>query len=117
LTIRQVACHVYKEEIAAIAVERANGGKPGEQSYMSTFQGSVTSFLETLNEDQLFDLELKRAEWINKSYPIDVQRKTAERSAIGYLQESAESQYKEMGMRSVVWEFHENKAGIKLFQL
>jgi hypothetical protein len=84
---------------------------------MSGFQGSVTAFLDTLNEDQRMDLEVKRAEWKNASYPIDLQRKTAERLALSSLLESAESQYKEMGMRSVVWEFHENKAGVKLFQM
>jgi hypothetical protein len=117
LSIRQVACHIYKEEIAAIAGAKANGAKPGEQTYMSGFQGAVTSFLETLDEEKMFSLEEKQSEWKKKGYPIDYQRKTAEMSAHSRLQESAESQYKELGMRSVVWEFHENKAGTKLFQL
>ena len=84
---------------------------------MSAFQGSVSAFMEKLDDDKVLELEEKRAEWLNKSFPIEVQRKTAERSAHAHLQESAESQYKEMGMRSVVWEFHENKAGAKLYQL
>jgi hypothetical protein len=117
LTIRQVACHVYKQEIAAIAGERANGEKPGGQTYMAGFQGSVNEFMNGLDEDQLMELEQKRAEWMKKSYPIDLQQKTAERLAHSSIQESAVSQYKEMGMRSVVWEFHENRAGTKLFQL
>jgi hypothetical protein len=117
LTVRQVACHIYKEEIAVIAGERANGAMPGEKAYMAGFQASVNEFMEGLDEEQILDLEFKRAEWGNKSYPIDLQRKTAERSAHSCLQESAKSQYKEMGMRSVVWEFHQNKAGTKLFQL
>lgn len=116
-TVRHVACHVYKDQIAEIAGERSNGAKPGEQSYMSAYQGSVNAFMEKLNEDQILELEVKRAEWMNNSYPIDLQRKTAERLARITLERSAESQYKEMGMRSVVWEFHENKAGTKLFQL
>jgi hypothetical protein len=84
---------------------------------MSAFQGSVTEFMETLNEDQLLELEKTRAEWMNRGRPIEHQRKTAERMARISLQASAESQYKDMGMRSVVWEFHENKEGTKLFQL
>jgi len=84
---------------------------------MSAYQGSVNAFMEKLDEDQILELEVKRAEWMNNSYPIDLQRKTAERLARITLERSAESQYKEMGMRSVVWEFHENKAGTKLFQL
>jgi len=84
---------------------------------MAGFQGSVNEFMNGLDEDQLMELEQKRAEWMKKSYPIDLQRKTAERLAHSSIQESAVSQYKEMGMRSVVWEFHENKAGTKLFQL
>jgi hypothetical protein len=117
LNVRQVACHVYKDEIAEIAGERANGAKPGQQSYMSAFQGSVTAFMETLNEKDVLDLELKRAEWMKESYPIDVQRKTAEKSAHRYLKESAEIQFREMGLRSVIWTFHENKDGLKLFQM
>ena len=84
---------------------------------MATFQGSVNQFMGKLDEDQILELELKWAEWMNKSYPIDLQQKTAERLAHSCLRESAESQYKEMGMRSVVWEFHENKTGTKLFQM
>ncbi|KAF8800968.1 hypothetical protein BYT27DRAFT_7262523 [Phlegmacium glaucopus] len=34
-----------------------------------------------------------------------------------FLEKSAQTQYNELGMRSVVWEFHENRAGMKLFQL
>ena len=117
MSIRQVACHVYKDDIAEIAERRANGAKPGEQDYLSAYQGAVTEFMGTLNEDERLELETKRAEWMNESHPIDLQRKTAERMARSSLQASAESHYKEMGMRSVVWEFHENKAGIKLFQL
>jgi hypothetical protein len=84
---------------------------------MSTFQGAVTEFLSGLGEDQVLELGNERAKWMNETHPIDVQRKAAERMGRSYLQTSAETQYKEMGMRSVVWEFHENKAGVKLFQL
>jgi hypothetical protein len=110
-----VACHIHKDQIAVIS--GASGAKPGEQRYLSIFQGAVSQFMETLDEEKILHLEVKRAEWKKNSYPVDLQRKTAERSAHSSLQETAESQYKEMGMRSVVWEFHENKAGIKLFQL
>lgn len=72
--------------------------------------------MEKLNEDQILELERQRVEWMNQSYPIDIQRRTADKLGV-VLQESAESQYKEMGMRSVVWEFHQNKAGMKLYQM
>jgi hypothetical protein len=117
LSLRQVACHLYKNEIAVIAGERANGAKAGGEIYLSAFQGAVNTFMDKLDEDQLVSLEVKRAEWMNAEYPIDYQRKNADRSAHKTLLESAENQYKEMGMRSVVWEFHENKEGVKLFQL
>ena len=108
---------MFKEEIAEIAIRNANGSKPGEQGYISTFQGSVTQFLKGLGEEELLDLDNERAKWITETHPVNVQRKTAERMGHSYLQTVAETQYKEMGMRSVIWEFHENKAGVKLFQL
>jgi len=74
-----VACHVYKEDIATIAGERANGAKPGEQSYIAGFQGSVSAFMETLDEEKMLDLEHKRAEWMKQSHPIEVQQKKAEK--------------------------------------
>lgn len=73
--------------------------------------------METLDEDKMFQLENERAEWLTTGYPVEQQRKTADRLARSSLQTTAERQYREMGMRSVVWEFHENKAGTKLFQL
>lgn len=117
VSVKQVACHVYKQEIAAIADRRANGVKAGNPQYMPSFQAAVTEFMDGLDEDQVLGLEKEQAEWINKSHPVESQRKAAERNGRGFLQKSAEAQYKEMGMRSVVWEFHENKAGVKLFQL
>lgn len=99
-----------------IARERSNG-VPGDPAYMAAYQGSVNALMEGLDEEQVLELEQTRADWLAKSYLIEVQRKTAEKSAHSVLQESAKSQYKKMGMRSIVWEFHENKAGTKLFQL
>ena len=100
-----------------IAGRKSNGAKPGDQSYMRTFQVAVTEFMEGLNENQVLELEIKRAEWINISPPAEVQRKTAEKRSRSFLKSSAETQYREMGMRSVVWEFHVNPYGQKLFQL
>jgi hypothetical protein len=117
VSLRQVVCHEYKDEIASIAKRRASGAKPGEKEYLGVFQGAVTEFITGLDEEEVFELENKRAEWVNNSQPVEHQRKTAERNGRSYLQKSAELQYKQMGMRSVVWEFHENKSGTKLFQL
>jgi hypothetical protein len=115
-SIKQVACHVYKTEIAAIASRRANGAKPGTQQYMPIFQAAINEFMETLDEQALLALEHERAERMNAGQPIEIKRKTAERMGHSYLEKSAKSQYDEMGMRSIVWEFHENKAGTRLFQ-
>ena len=117
MTVRQVACHIHKEEIAEIAVGRANGAKPGGKDYMAGFQGAVSEFMAGLDEDQKMELEVKRSEWVTESYPIELQRKNADKLAHNWLEQSAKSQYQEMGMRSVVWEFHQNRAGTMLFQL
>lgn len=117
MTARQVASHIYKEEIAEIARRISNGSKPGEINYLSAYQGAVSELIKGLDEEQVSKLDKRRAEWINESFPIDVQRKTADRMGSVFLRKSAETQYKEMGMRSIVWEFHENKVGSKLFQV
>jgi hypothetical protein len=116
-SLKQVACHVYKTEIAAIASRRANGAKPGTLQYMPIFQAAVNEFMETLDEDALLALEHERADRMNSGQPIEIKRKTAERMGHSYLEKSAQVQYDEMGFRGVVWEFHENKAGTRLFSL
>ena len=84
---------------------------------MSSFQGSVTEFMESLEDPQISKLEKIKSEWNNESHPVEIQRKTADRTARSTLQASAESLFKDMGLRILVWEFHENQAGTKLFQM
>jgi hypothetical protein len=117
VSLNQVACHHYKEEIAAIASVKSNGAKPGTPQYMKVFQGAVTDFMDGLDEDGRLTLENQRAEWINKGHPPEVKRKAAERMGHTFLERMAKTLFNEMGFRGVFWEFHENKAGQKLFQL
>ena len=118
MTVRQVTSHKYKDEIAEIAERRANRAKAGEQSYLSVYQGAVTEFMNSgLDEKQASELDRERAKWIDESFPVEVQRMKADKTGNIFLKNSAKSQYKEMGMRSVVWEFHENQVGQKLFQV
>jgi hypothetical protein len=84
---------------------------------MQTFQAAVEEFIGTLNEDEILELEEIRANWMSQGQPAELKRKTAERMGGSYLEQSAAVQFKTMGMRSIIWEFHENKAGTKLFQL
>ena len=84
---------------------------------MSVFQGSVTELLANLDEDEILQLHATRDKWIKEGNPIELRRKTAEKKAHHSIQQLAKSDYKEMGMRMVVWEFHENTTGMKLFQL
>jgi hypothetical protein len=99
---------VHKEEIAALVAKRARGAKAGDQTYMSSFQGSVTEFMESLEDPQISELKKIKSEWNNESHPVDFQRKTADRIARSTLQASAESLFKDMGLRVLVWEFHKN---------
>ena len=102
MTVRQVASHKYKNEIAEIAERRANGAKAGERSYLSVYQGAVTEFMNSgLDEKQALELDRERAKWIDESFPVEVQRKKADKTGNIFLKNSAESQYKEMGMRLI----------------
>ncbi|KAF8162562.1 hypothetical protein B0H34DRAFT_794366 [Crassisporium funariophilum] len=114
-SLKQVACHVYKQEIAAIASRKANSAKPGSQQYMPIFQAAVNEFMETLDDEALVALEQERANRIIEGQPVDVKRKTVERLGHTYLEKSAHMQYNEMGRRLLFWDFHENRAGVRLF--
>jgi len=116
VSLKQVACKIYKAEIAAIVSKRANGAKASTPQFKANFQGAVQEFMAELDEERLLALENERADWQNNGQPTEVKRKTAKRMGHTYLEKSAQVQYKEMGMRSIVLEFHQNKAGMKLFQ-
>jgi len=116
-SLRQVACHIYKREISVIASKRANGAEAGTPEFMSTFQAAITEFMSGLDEKRRSALEDEHLEWQQRGQPAEVQRKTAERLAHTYFEKSAQVQYNDMGMRSIVLETHRNKAGMKLFQL
>jgi hypothetical protein len=73
--------------------------------------------LANLDRDEILELEKTRDEWIKEGYPIDIRRKTAENKVHHSIQHVADSHYKDMVMRMVVWKFHKNIAGMKLFQL
>jgi hypothetical protein len=84
---------------------------------MPIFQAAINEFMETLDEDALVALENERADRVIAGQPTEIKRKTAERMGQSYLDQSAKVQYNEMGRRLLVWEFHENKAGTRLFSL
>ena len=83
---------------------------------MTAYQGALNEFMEGLDDEQVLELDREREKWVNEAHPVEVQRKTADKMGRNFLRMSAERQYREMGMRSIVWEFHENRAGTKLFQ-
>jgi hypothetical protein len=47
----------------------------------------------------------------------EVKRKTVENNGLKFLCTSVEMQYREMGMRSIIWEGHKNKASDSLVQM
>lgn len=116
-SLKQVACHIFKAEIAAIASARANGALPGTTAYLPVFQGALETFMANLTPEQRDILEAEHATWNSEGHPEEMKRKTAERNGRNYLRQSAEVLWREMGMRGLFWEYHVNKAGQKLFQL
>lgn len=73
--------------------------------------------METLDDDKIATLEKTRANWLSRGQPQELQRKAVTKMGRHYLHESARVQYNQFGMRSVVFEFHENRAGTRLFQM
>ena len=116
ISLKQVACHEYKSDIAEIAT-RLSGTEGGKQGYIPFFQAAVNEFMETLDDDAIAKLEEIRANWMSRGQPRELQRKAAEKMGRQYLQQSSRVQFDNFGMRGVIFEFHENKAGTKLFQM
>ncbi|KAF8799923.1 hypothetical protein BYT27DRAFT_7217437 [Phlegmacium glaucopus] len=92
ISLRQVVCHIYKAEIQTIVAKRVDGAEPGSQQYIQGFQGAVNEFMERLEPEKYWN-------WSS------------------FLERLAGVQYREMGMQSIIWEFHETRAGMKIFQL
>jgi hypothetical protein len=115
--LKQVACKVYKNEIADIAVGLANGVKPGNPGYIPVFQAAVTELMERLGSEELAELEVEKESWKKEGPPEEVKRKMAENNGLKFLRTSVETQHREMGMRSIIWESHKNKAGDSLVQM
>lgn len=84
---------------------------------MPIFQAAINEFMETLDENAIVALENERADRMIAGQPTEIKRRTVERMGHSYLDKSAKVQYDEMGRRLIVWEFHENKAGTRLFSL
>ena len=63
VSLKQVACKIYKVEIAAIASNRANGAKAGTPQYMGNFQAAVEEFMAQLDKERLLALENEWADW------------------------------------------------------
>ncbi|KAF8801180.1 hypothetical protein BYT27DRAFT_7115471 [Phlegmacium glaucopus] len=114
VSLKQVTCHIYKAEIASIAERIGDGAKPGTQQYIQFFQGALTEFMDGLDEESQARLEDERAKWQSVGHLPEIQRKVAQGMGQSFLEKSAQTQYNEMGMQSVVWEFHKNRAGMKL---
>ena len=111
-----MACHEYKADIAQIA-RPLSGTTAGKQGYIAVFQTAINKFMETLDDDGITKLEELQAMWLSQGQPRELQRKAAKKMGRHYLQESSKVQFNTFGMRAVVFEFYENQAGMRLFQM
>ncbi|KAF8808474.1 hypothetical protein BYT27DRAFT_7255583 [Phlegmacium glaucopus] len=69
VSLKQVACHIYKAEIASIVERIGNGVKPGTQQYIQFFQGALTEFMDGLDEESRAWLEDEQANWQSVGHP------------------------------------------------
>ena len=73
--------------------------------------------METLDDDEIAKLEEIRATWMSRGQPRELQRKAAEKMGRHYFQQSSRVLFNGFGTRQVIFEFHENQARTKLFQM
>ena len=70
-SLKQVACHEYKVDIAWIATQ-LSGAKPGKQGYITMFQAAINKVMDTLDDDETVRLEKIQVNWLSWGQPCEL---------------------------------------------
>jgi len=115
--LQQVLSHGYKAEISAIAAELASGAQSGSRKHFSSWTRAMEIFKANMSAADLAAAEAERTNWQQKGVPVDVQRMNAMKYGQKTLADMANAHFKNIGMRKLVWEYHDNIQGKALFSM
>ena len=107
-----------KQEEAEMKQEEKNCNNNSQKTRICCcFSAAVNKSMETLDDNEITKLGELQAMWLSQGQPHELQRKATKKMGRHYLQESSKVQFNTFGMQAVVFEFHENQARMRLFQM
>jgi hypothetical protein len=132
VTLQEVIGREYKKEVTALASEMAGGAKNGSQQAFGNYKKALKTFMDGLPEEARVHAEEERKRWEAEGKPEDIKIRFVvcwifasvvsshsshvEKYGKNYYRTTAEVEHREFGARRVLWEYHTNKAGAKLYE-
>lgn len=115
VTLNQVISRKYKAEINIIAAEMSNGARSGSQTHFGKYVKALGIFKSKMSKADLAAAEEERKVWQEQGVPENVKRTNAMKHTRNVMKAASETEYKELGVRKLTWEYHEDLEGGKLF--
>jgi len=103
--------------VSALASEMAAGAASGSQAHFAKYATALATFKDSLSEEQLAAAEEERKIWDVKGLPDDIKIKNGMKYSKAVVFSAAESQFRDSGLRSHIWEWHEDEEGNYLYHL
>lgn len=113
--MNQVISCKYKAEINLIAAEMSNGARSGSRTHFGKYVKALGIFKSKMSKVDLDEAEKERKVWQEQGLPENVKRTNAMKHTRNVMKGTAETEFKELGVRKLTWEYHEDLEGGKLF--
>ena len=117
VSLLQVINRDFKAQVSALASEMAAGAASGSQAHFSKYATALATFKDSMSEEQLVATEEERKIWDLKGLPDDIKIKNGMKYGKEVVFAAAESQFRDLGLCSHVWEWHKDEDGSLLYHL
>ena len=117
VSLLQVINRDYKAEVTALASQMADGAVSGSQAHFAKYATALAAFKDSMSEEQLAAAEEERKIWDVKGLPDDIKIKNGMKYSKAVVFAAAESQFRDLGLRSHMWEWHKDEDGNYLYHL
>lgn len=117
VTVNQVLSRKYKDRIRSIATDLSAGARSGSQSHFGNWVRATEILKTYISPEELKAAEEERKTWESKGLPEDLKRHNAMKYGRRVLEQAAESEFKEIGMRSLRWEWRRYPDGQIMFHM
>jgi len=95
----------------------AAGAASSSQAHFSKYATALSTFKNSMTEEQLAAAEEERKIWDAKGLPDDIKIKNGMKYSKQVVFAAAESQFRDSGLRSHIWEWHKDGDGTVLYHL